>query len=122
MSKKGFTMPFKQKLASIALGGVLLLSGAVLINVQAQAPQKAQIVFQSFPPGGNNQSLPAIYVMDADGKNRRKLLDIGSHPAWSPDGQKIIFGRGVSLWVMDADGKNSHLLTDVGGSYPARSV
>ena len=75
-------MQFKQKLAYIALVCTLLLSGAVLfMNVRAQAPRKAQIVFHSYRDWNFE-----IYVMDADGKNQRNLTnnpasDYG-RPSW----------------------------------------
>ena len=55
-----------------------------------------------------------IWIMDADGSNRRHLggTDSASFPAWSPDGTKIAFKvkltdePPVELWVMEADGTN----------------
>ena len=59
-----FLMQFKQKFAYIALGCMLLLGGIVsFINVRAQVPQQAQIVFHS-----NRDGNYEIYVMDADGE------------------------------------------------------
>ena len=47
-------MQSKRKHTYAALGYVLLLSGFVLlINIRAQAPPKAQIVFQSDRDGDN---------------------------------------------------------------------
>ena len=70
---------------------------------------------------------PDIYVMDADGGNRRQLTTGGNnvHPAWSPDGTQIAFERwgqderGWSqndIFVMDADGGNQRQLTTDGQS------
>ena len=69
------------------------------------APQ-AQIVFSS-----NRDGNWEIYVMDADGKNLRRLTK-NPHdewePSWSPDGKRIAFAsEGVGnfdIYVMNADG------------------
>jgi Tol biopolymer transport system component len=60
----------------------------------------------------------SIMVMDADGKNSKRLAD-GLLPVWSRDGRKIIYsvmkkGKDFEprLYVMDADGKNAKKLVD----------
>ena len=62
-----------------------------------------------------------IYVIDADGENRRRLSNDAvddSYPSWSPDGERIAFvsirdGRGhYDIYVMDADGSNQQRLTE----------
>jgi Tol biopolymer transport system component len=103
---------------------VFILLGAVvtLINVRAQAPKQAQILFTSDRDGNFE-----IYVMDADGKNQRRLTNHPEKdlcPVWSPDGQKIAFhtkrdwkaGFGWEIYVMDADGGNQRSVTN----HPAR--
>ena len=63
-----------------------------------------------------------IYIMDANGANRRNLTEHPAsdiHPAWSPDGSKIAFvsdreqGHDTDIFVMDADGKNVQNLTRI---------
>lgn len=73
----------------------------------------------------NADSFPSIYVIDADGTNLRRLVQMrpaaDSAPAWSPDGTQIAFVRDedqegdYNLYVMDADGTDVHQLADVGG-------
>jgi len=76
-----------------------------------------------------------IYVMDADGSNKRNLTNFrysDLHPVWSPDGTKIAFcsSRDSIYWsdtqtyriyVMDADGSNQTRLIDIFGVYPTWS-
>ena len=71
---------------------------------------------------------PEIYVMDADGKNQRRLTNNRHEdwgPSWSPDGKRIVFfsnrdghvhaKHGVptyEIYVMDADGGTPRNLTN----------
>ena len=52
-----------------------------------------------------------IYVIDADGKNQRRLTKNTSRntdPSWSPDGKRIVFvsnrDGNYEIYVMNADG------------------
>ncbi len=47
----------------------------------------------------------AIYVVDADGGNLRKLHN-GFDPVWSPDGSRLAFTSEAGIVVVDADGSN----------------
>jgi len=54
----------------------------------------------------------ALYVMSADGTNRRMLMH-GFHfwkPAWPPDGGKIVFSSSPHLYVANADGSGKKRL------------
>lgn len=97
------------------LATILLLNGAVILtNQSAQETELALIVFQSDRDGNNE-----IYVMDADGKNQRRLTNSGAsdeQPTWSPSGQKIAFvskrDGNKEIYVTDADGNNPRRLTN----------
>ena len=75
--------------------------------------------------------LPQIYVMGADGGNKRRLTDSDFaewYPSWSPDGTRIAFTSsgamdtaGWYIYVVDADGKNLQRLGQESGWYPSWS-
>ncbi|MFV2072331.1 MAG: hypothetical protein ACC742_06730 [Thermoanaerobaculales bacterium] len=63
-----------------------------------------------------------IWVMDADGSNKRAITDLGVAafaPFFAPSGEKIIFssnygdpkGREFDLWMVDFDGSNLEQIT-----------
>jgi TolB protein len=63
-----------------------------------------------------------IFVMDADGSNKRQITDLGVAsfaPFFHPSGEKIIFssncgdptGREFDLWMIDLDGSNLERIT-----------
>ncbi len=77
-------------------------------------------------PDGLYATLTQIYVVGADGSNRRQLTPGNTgyeywEPAWSPDGSTIAFSRsyGVGVyaqrhvWLMNADGSNPRQLTSL---------
>ena len=54
------------------------------------APDGAKICF-SVDAGEGRDAVRSLYVMDSDGKNRKKLADNAREPFWSPDGKVIGF-------------------------------
>ena len=121
------------KLGHLILVSVVALGlTSLMIDIDAQA----QIAFSSERDGNKE-----IYVMDADGKNLRRLTNNDfpdTDPSWSPDGKRIIFvsdrnnniadeeppimvdgaiivgdmRKRPQIYVMDADGKNQHRLSN----------
>ena len=83
----------------------------------AVSPDGTRIVFASARDGNLE-----LYVMDADGRNVRRLTETPdlaeNSPSWSPDGSRIVFhgAEGVSdilggdVYVMVADGSDQRLL------------
>jgi tol-pal system beta propeller repeat protein TolB len=84
-------------------------------NVPVWSPDGRRIAFWS----GIETQYGQVWVMDADGRNRRPLPACEpphncDNPAWSPDGSQILFETNqagpVETWVMGADGSNPHRL------------
>ena len=89
------------------------------------SPDGKRIVFISYRDGhfiGDFGLSSEIYVMDADGKNTRRLTNnrkTDVAPSWSPDGKWIVFSAdrkgddvNFEIYVMDADGGNQRRLTN----------
>lgn len=83
----------------------------------AWSPDETRIVFNGMLSdySRNNE----VFLVDANGENLVQLTDndySDYDPAWSPDGQKIVFAYnddGVQgLAIMDADGSNLHRITE----------
>jgi Tol biopolymer transport system component len=74
----------------------------------------------------------AIYVMDQNGTNLKKLMDNPQNFTvvgldWSPDGSRVVFMLGpinqgpCQIWVMDVGGNNAKMLYSNHGLYPSWS-
>ena len=81
----------------------------------AWSPDGEQIVFSTI-----RDNIGGIYVMDADGKRRRRIViaeqHSGGYPCWSPDGQQIAYTvslMGSGIYIMDVDGQNPHRVSPV---------
>ena len=82
----------------------------------AWSPDGKKIAYDAYlNPEDPDLSPREIFVMDADGNNKRQLAEEGGvHPSWSPDGKRIAFVGGINvnqINVMDADGRNQKRLT-----------
>lgn len=78
------------------------------------SPDGTRIAF-----GSDHEGFRGIYVMDADGRNLRRLSQTRAGengPAWSPDGTRIAFlswrDGNRDIYLMDADGRTVRRLTD----------
>lgn len=64
----------------------------------------------------------SIWIMNADGSERRKIANLASDPSFSSDGQRIAFsgytgrqgGASGGLWIMNADGSDQKLMWNEG--------
>ena len=96
------------------------------------SPDGRKIAFSRQPTEGTQER--EVWVMDANGKNEKKLADWGWCTSWSPDGKRIVFGRDVwekkdgkwesieaDICVMNADGSNLETLLEGSVYTPAWS-
>ena len=95
------------------------------------SPDGSKIVFSAVvdDPAAPNAKNVEIFVISADGTGLKRLtygVAFDHEPAWSPDGQRIVFasdrlgdGMPVQLYVMNADGLNVQPVgaCDGGGCY-----
>lgn len=78
---------------------------------------------------------PDVWVMDANGQNRRQLTQgdtaADNGPVWAPDGRKAAFVRSPAfndpgppkdvIYVMNSDGSDQRPLTQIDASFPTWS-
>ena len=77
----------------------------------AWSPDGQMIAFESQRDGDKS-----IWLMDADGSNKRKVVE-GREPSWSPDGKQIAFTSSAfdgndEIYLAGVDGSNRVRLTE----------
>jgi tricorn protease-like protein len=107
-----------QNLSNTPISG----SPGILEQYPDVSPDGQHIVFTASAQG-TADSLPHVYVMNADGTNRVQITTGNDYqPQWSPDGSQIAFTRnGSAIWVMNADGSNQHSIVSSQSETPSWS-
>ena len=104
-------------------GGEIQITSDGGQNIEsAWSPDGKLIAYYSYSHGG-------IWLVPPFGGPARQLTNFGSHPAWSPNGQWIVFqsnpisdlsfegsgfGRGSRLWIIHPDGTGATQITRPG--------
>ena len=101
--------------AALVLGCLLLTLGCAQLVASAGATFKGRpglIAFDDTPAYSCGRT-SSVYVARPDMSHRR-FLSYGSEPAFSPDGQRLIFSRDcedhLGIWEVNVDGTALHLL------------
>ena len=55
----------------------------------------------------------SVWIISLESGERKKLIDGGSSPLFSPDGKKVLFFKGENIWIVDRDGNNQKQLTSI---------
>ncbi len=86
-----------------------------VLNAPEISPDGKSIVFMRWTPDSNQNQ---VWLMDRNGGNvRRVFKGDGWDPAWSPEGQQILFSSDrdgpIELYIGNVDGSHVHKITDL---------
>lgn len=82
-------------------------------GVAPRSPVTDQVVFSVYDPEFNE----IIWTMDFNGHVQE--LTKGSAPAWSPDGNRIVYmGEDNNIWVINLEGTGATRLSNIAGRPP----
>ena len=98
----------------VASGNVSIVLGDGYNYCPSPSPDSRMIAYSSERTGNEE-----MYVMDADGTNRRRVTDDPATdrcPVWMPDGKSLVFTSDrdgdEEIYIMDIDGTGLRQLTD----------
>lgn len=84
-------------------------------DLAKSSPDGKKIVYISQSRQAGTDLLPAVWIMDSDGKNNKKLASSAYTANWHPNGNTIVYTNGSAgngrLWLMNSDGTNKRQLT-----------
>lgn len=104
-----------RRIAVVELGGQVRFLTEVADGAAGPrwSPDGSRIAFGMYRDATGPTAVQAVWVMDADGTDRRLVTPAGFDPDWSPDGTKLAYWCGDGTCTIDADGRNQRVVSTV---------